>query len=93
MGNLHPVNCGKRQYTLRFWTVTTVLIIVLGGKTFRFKFTIDTSVVEIEQEIRKELNSVTRSSCGFVDSEDNTRVLLSVLKHPKKHNERQALSK
>jgi len=31
MRNLHPVNCGKRQYTWRFWTVTTIVIIVLGS--------------------------------------------------------------
>jgi hypothetical protein len=30
MGNLHLVNCGKRQYTWRFWTFTTAVIIVLG---------------------------------------------------------------
>jgi hypothetical protein len=29
MINLHPANCGKRQYTWRFLTVTTVVIIVL----------------------------------------------------------------
>ncbi len=31
MGNLQPVNYGKRQYTLWFLTFTTVVIIVLGS--------------------------------------------------------------
>ncbi len=31
MGNLHPVNCGTRQYTWRILTVTTVVKIVLGN--------------------------------------------------------------
>ncbi|CAF1253554.1 unnamed protein product [Rotaria sordida] len=53
----------------------------LGDKTFRLKFATDTSGVEIDQEIRNEFNIASGASCAFVDLEDNTHVLLSVLKH------------
>jgi hypothetical protein len=39
MADLHPVNCGKQQYAWRFWTVTTVVIIVLGMMLVSFIWT------------------------------------------------------
>jgi hypothetical protein len=35
MVNLQLVNCGKRQYTLRFLTFTRVVTIVLGSRHFK----------------------------------------------------------
>ncbi|CAF3345992.1 unnamed protein product [Rotaria sp. Silwood2] len=52
-----------------------------GDKTFRSKFSTDTSAVELDEEIRNEFNIELGTTCGFVDMADNTRVLLSVLKH------------
>jgi hypothetical protein len=65
MPNLQPVNCDKRQYTLRFLTFTTVVIIVLGICELIFE-TETLSSIFLHNTLWLELNRKAVSSSLFI---------------------------